>query len=136
MSGLSSLILNRTLARYLAGGVLNTFSGLAVIYLLKWLTESGDVQANLCGYAAGLILSFAVNAKWTFEYDGPILRAVGRFFVVIGIAYIANLAVVLASIHILGINTYFAQALGVLPYVAIGYLGSKFFAFRKSDYRH
>lgn len=131
MFGPQSLTLSKSLARYLVAGLLNTFSGLVVIYLLKWLAGSGDILANACGYAAGLILSFLVNSKWTFDYDGPVLFAARRFFLVMCIAYIANLTIVLVSIHTFEMNSYIAQAIGVLPYVAIGYLGSKLFAFRR-----
>jgi len=46
-------------------------------------------------------------------------------------AYLANLAVVLQAVHGLGLNPYYAQAIGVAPYTAVGYLGSKFFVFRR-----
>jgi hypothetical protein len=43
----------------------------------------------------------------------------------------ANLVTVLVSINNLGMNSYFSQSLGIIPYTFIGYLGSRFFAFKK-----
>jgi hypothetical protein len=52
---------------------------------------------------------------------------------VVSLAYAVNLTVVICSITEFGINPYIAQALGMIPYAAIGYLGSCYFAFQKKS---
>ena len=115
--------------RYLLIGVANTFTGLSVIYLAKWLFGLDDVIANMLGYGVGLMLSFTLNKHWTFRHIGPTVPAIKRFLLVVGVAYMANLVAVMYSINSLALNSYLAQALGVIPYTVIGYLGSRFYAF-------
>ena len=116
---------------FLLVGVANTLVGLSVIYLIKWLGAAGDTIANACGYVFGLLVSFILNRNWTFRHSGTVLPAAIRFLMVFAIAYAANLGVVLILIHQVGVNGYFAQLLGVPPYTALFYLGSRYFAFRR-----
>lgn len=121
-----------SLVGFLLVGVANTLVGLSAIYLIKWLGAVGDMFANAFGYAIGLMVSFTLNRNWTFRHSGAVLPAAIRFLMVFAIAYLANLGVVLGLIHQFGINGYLAQPLGVPPYTAIFYLGSRHFAFRKA----
>lgn len=114
--------------RYLIVGALNTGLGLLVIFGCKWVVGLDDIPANMIGYGSGVVFSFVLNAKWTFGYDGPRLTAFLRFISVLLVAYLANLFTVVNAID-LGVNSYLAQTLGVVPYVIIGYLGSRLFAF-------
>jgi glycosyltransferase involved in cell wall biosynthesis len=49
---------------------------------------------------------------------------------VLAVAYVANLVTVLKTNSNFDLNPYIAQALGVIPYTVIGFLGSRYFAFR------
>jgi putative flippase GtrA len=118
------------IARFLAVGVFNTVVGLAAIYLCKGLLGTGDVVSNVVGYAVGLANSFAWNRRWTFGHSGAVLPAAARFVIVFLIAYLLNLATVMAAIHMYAVNSYVAQAIGIAPYTAFFYLGSRWFAFR------
>lgn len=122
-----------SLVRFLLVGVANTLVGLSTIYLAKWLGGVGDSLANACGYAVGLVVSFVLNRNWTFRHTGAVLPAALRWLMVFVIAYTANLGTVLTLIHEFGINGYLAQALGVPPYTALFYLGSRYFAFRQGS---
>lgn len=129
-----NLVIDSSVSRYLLTGIANTFTGLSIIYLAKWLASMNDIAANALGYGIGLILSFVLNKRWTFQHVGPAYPAIIRFLVVIGAAYVANLIVVITSIDVLQINSYVAQAIGIVPYTVIGYLGSRFFAFSENAY--
>ena len=113
-------------------GVANTLTGLSLIYLCKWQLGFGDVTANSCGYSIGLALSFILNRRWTFRHSGPVLPALVRFLAIFILAYLSNLATVLVAIKSLGVNSYIAQAGGILPYTVIFFFGSRYFAFRPS----
>jgi putative flippase GtrA len=115
--------------RYLATGVLNTLVGLGVIYVSMFFLGLGNAAANALGYSIGVVLSFVINKRWTFRHTGSPLSAFARFVGVVGTAYIANLATVLVLAEGLGVDRYIAQALGIPPYTAVGYLGSRYFAF-------
>jgi putative flippase GtrA len=121
----------REAGRFLSVGVANTVAGLLVIYLAKWLLHLGDVAANASGYSVGLMLSFALNSQWTFDYRGPRLPALIKFLAVILTAYGMNLATVLGAITYFGVNSYVAQAMGIVPYTATAFLASKYLVFRR-----
>jgi putative flippase GtrA len=122
---------DRSALRFGIVGIANTAFGLLVIYAAKGLAGLGDVPANLFGYTAGVLLSFALNSQWSFGYRGRLGPAFLRFLAVLLVAYLANLTVVLGAIDGFGLNTYLAQALGIIPYTVLFYLGSRLFAFRQ-----
>ena len=125
----------REFGRFLAVGVVNTCTGLAVIYAAKWLLQWGDVPANLLGYGVGLAVSFALNSQWTFRYLGAHGPALLRFLAVAAVAYAVNLLTVLLALHALDLNSYLAQALGVPAYTLTSYLLSKYFVFNNDPVR-
>jgi putative flippase GtrA len=121
--------LSSSAVRYGLVGIANTIFGLMMIYFAKFLGV-GDIFANLFGYCCGLILSFRLNSKWTFRYKGHLLSAFYKFCAVILVSYFLNLAVVLTAIHQLSVNSYLAQALGIIPYTIASYVGSRYLVFR------
>ena len=116
--------------KFLSVGLVNTLTGLAVIYLAKWYFHLGNVTANALGYAIGLVLSFILNSRWTFAYRGPNTSAIVKFLLVALFAYCMNLLTVLIAIHLIGLNDYIAQAMGIPPYTLTSYFMSKYFVFR------
>ncbi len=118
--------------RFISVGAVNTLVGLSVIYAAKALLGLGDVPANLLGYGVGLAIGFVLNGSWTFGYRGPRGPALLRFLAVTAVAYGVNLLAVIGAIEALGLNGYVAQALGIPPYAAVSYLGSKYVAFAPS----
>lgn len=125
-------VLDRRAWRFAAVGIANTTLGLALIFGCKAFLGVGDVAANLVGYAIALLMGFALNKHWTFEHRGDTAHAMGRYLLVLVAAYAANLGTVLFAIDLMHLGGYWAQALGVVPYAATGYLGSRFFAFAKT----
>ena len=117
------------LFRFLVVGVANTLFGQGVIWLSMWWLGLGVVPANALGYACGIVLSFFLNRNWTFNHEGSQLPALLRFIAVNAVAYAANLLVVV-TVHRLGVNGYLAQLAGAPFYTAVGYVGSRLFAFR------
>ncbi|MGQ0593983.1 MAG: GtrA family protein [Gammaproteobacteria bacterium] len=118
------------LARFLSVGAVNGVVGLSVIYACKRLLGLGDIPANASGYAVGLVFSFVLNRHWTFGHTGNTWVAVLRFLAVYAVAYSVNLVCVLFAIRVAGIDGYVSQAIGILPYAAIFYLGSRLYVFR------
>jgi putative flippase GtrA len=113
-------------------GVSNTLFSLSVIYALKWFWSVTDVWANLSGYTLGLMLSFLLNGRWTFQFRGNWARAFGLFIAVFAVAYLSNLAVVMALIDSTSINTYLAHAVGVPLYTILMFTGSRLLVFNNS----
>ena len=119
--------------RFVLVGAANTLIGLLTIYAAKWLLGMGDVVANAVGYAIGLAVSFQMHARFTFRYTGPQLAALVKYVLVIVASYLLNLTTVMTAIHGLHINSYLAQAMGIVPYTLCMYLCSRHFVFVQSD---
>ena len=119
-----------TLIRYLLVGVVNTLVGLGIIYLAMYFLHMDLASSNALGYAIGIMVSFALNKKWTFDSQDHVVYSFLRYLLVLAVAYGANLATVLFANSHFDLNPYLSQALGIVPYTAIGFLGSRFFAFR------
>ena len=130
----ASELLSLQTVRFGLVGVVNTLAGLAVIYLLKWMFSTADLLANLAGYLVGLTIAFWLNGRWTFAFRGPLRSTLWRFAATIGVAYCANLVTVSVALHY-SVNSYIAQAAGVVPYAVVGYCGSKYFVFNARDLR-
>jgi putative flippase GtrA len=131
MSASILTVIDYRLGRFAVVGAANTIAGLALIFACKAFLGLGDVAANFIGYAIALLIGFALNKRWTFDYGGPAAGAFGRYLLVLLVAYLANLCVTLFAIRVMQMNGYLAQAAGVLPYAITGYLGSRFFAFAR-----
>lgn len=124
-------MLDLRFVRFVIVGLANSFVGLLVIYGCKWFLDMGDIPANAIGYGIGIMLGFQLNKRWTFGHNGVFLSTFLRYILVLAFAYAVNLTVVLYGIEQLNLNSYLAQALGIVPYTLVGYLGSHFFVFNK-----
>lgn len=118
--------------RFLIVGCVNTFACFAVIFGVKILFGLGDIVANVLGYVVGLVVSFLLNRRWTFQHDGPVMPVVVRFVCVFAIAYVTNLGTVLTLIEWGGVNSYMAQAYGGIVYTATFFFLSRVYAFRSA----
>jgi len=112
-------------------GAANTALGLLIIWTGKAL-GLGDVVANAVGYFIGIIVSFMLNKRWTFGFQGEAAVALLRFIGIFVVAYAANLGTVLGCIRITSIDPFWCQAFGILPYTAVLYVGSRWYVFRHS----
>lgn len=115
--------------RFCLVGLVNTAVGLSLIYASKYGLGFGDVPANLVGYIIGLMVSFTLNSRFTFRYEGPLWPAVLRFVITFAISYMANITTVLALRDGAGVNADLAHAIAVVPYTTTFYLLSRFMVF-------
>ena len=107
------------LSRYAVVGVLNTAVGLSLIYaamLIGW----GDIISNFVGCA---------NGAWTFRSRLSGARA-AKYALLMTLAYLLNVAVMVASRDVLGVDRYVSQLFGVMAYTALGFVGSRVYVFR------
>jgi len=116
-------------AKFVAVGVFNTTIGLACIFAAKAFLGWGDLAANVSGYAVGLATSFMLNRTWTFRDRGRVSPALLRFLGAFLLAYLANLATVFALRDLVGVDSYVAQALGIVPYTGLFFMVSRALVF-------
>jgi len=118
------------LVKYGLVGVVNTTAGLAVIYAAMALLGLSPALSNALGFAAGFLLSYALNKKWTFNSAAPTHRSFALFACVVAVGYALNLSTVMTLIHIFAVNPFIAQLGGVAVYAATVFLGSRYAAFK------
>ncbi|MBO9516502.1 MAG: GtrA family protein [Porphyrobacter sp.] len=119
------------LGKFALVGLVNTAISLLVIALLL-RAGFGDYPANIAGYACGLVNSFAMNRRFTFQRAGTAsVSEASRFLLAVGISYAANLAV-LALARALGLSgSLFAHLPAMAIYTVTFYLISSCYVFRE-----
>ncbi|MDJ0896179.1 MAG: GtrA family protein, partial [Alphaproteobacteria bacterium] len=110
-------------ARFGIIGVLNTVVGYSVI-VAALAVGLGDVPANAMGYAVGLSLSYTLNRRWTFRWQGAdTTGSLARFLLVFGLAYGANLIVILGFRSLGVFENPLTHLVGMCVYSVVFYLG-------------
>ncbi len=120
------------IVRFASVGVLNTAFGYTVILFALWL-GNGDVVSNLIGYAAGLVLSFGLNNRWTFgNKQNASPSVIARYVATFLVAYAVNLGIVLAARSTGLMDGPMIHLLGIGAYTILFYLGSVYFVFAEN----
>lgn len=114
-------------AAYAAIGLVNTGITAALIFSLMASGVSA-LAANAVGYGAGLICSYFLNSRLTFKVDAGAASLV-RFLLAAGVAYLANLLVVILTIKVTD-APHIAQIAGMPVYTVVGYFLNKYWAMR------
>lgn len=117
------------IARFGAVGLLNTVVGYAAL-IAALFAGLGDIGANLLGFAVGLATGFVLNSRWTFDTGNALTgdRLV-RYLAAFAVAYLVNLAVVLAARTVLGPENPLSHLAGLTVYIGIFYAISRTYVF-------
>lgn len=111
-------------------GVANTVVGVSVIAIAHVLGAS-PVLANVFGYGAGLVVSFSLNSRITFQRRIVDRYAFARFLCAFAIAFLANIAVVLVVTAALQQHRLLASLAGVPLYTVVFYVLCERWVFRR-----
>ncbi|GGH57932.1 hypothetical protein GVY41_12945 [Frigidibacter albus] len=115
-------------SRYAVTGAANTCLGFTIIVLLHKVVGIGLVAANLAGFAAGFALSFLLNRRWTFGWNGSTRAVLPRFAALVLVAFLLNLAIT-AGLEQQGLPYGAAQACGVIFYSVFMFIGLRHVVF-------
>lgn len=126
------LIPSKKLLRYGIVGVVNTVVSMVIILTLHKGLGLGLVLSNAIGYTIGLVQSFFLNRRWTFEHTGAALRAIVIYGIVVLVSFVASMIMIIVLIA-LGIDYFIGQSAGVVTYSTIAFLGLRNLAFRTPD---
>lgn len=116
------------IGRYAGIGVLNTFVGFSVIFLLMGLGAS-PVIANAGGYLVGLIMGFFVAKKTVFRSEGHVTAEGVRYLAAFLASFVINLLVLQCALALLRMNAIFAQFLAAATFTTIMYLLTRWLVF-------
>ncbi|NRQ16627.1 GtrA family protein [Ensifer sesbaniae] len=113
--------------RFVVVGLANTGLGYAII-LAGLFAGLGDILANTLGYAGGLVISFALNSRWTFR-TSPSYANFARYLAVFLVCFSANLAIVLAAREMGFVDDPLVHLVGISAYTILFYVGAARFVF-------
>lgn len=116
------------LVRYGATGLVNTAIGLAVTFTLHLGAGVGLVGANAAGYAVGWGVSFALNRGWTFRHDGPVLRGMLSYAILVLLAFVVTMLAIKGLLFI-GLPYAVAQVASVPVYSVVVFTGARHVVF-------
>lgn len=112
-------------------GAVNTSIDFIVYALFTWFNVN-YILAQCISYSAGVLNSYMMNRKWTFEQNGK--RSNREFFTFIGV----NLTTLVITSFLLtllykwlGISLLLSKLLVTAVSVGINYIGTKQFVFSK-----
>ena len=110
-------------------GLINTLIGYAVILFVGLVLGTDAYFANACGYAVGLLISFALNRRYTFSSRQAILPGLARFLAAFAPSYALNLAVLYLGVQWLTLPEALAQAAAITTYTLVFFLLCRFIVF-------
>ena len=116
--------------RFVTVGVFNTILGYCVIFACMYLAKMSPERSNITGYAVGLIASYVLNRRFTFNSKQNRRSEIVRFLAVFAVAYTLNFAVLVILIHRLGLHEGASQVLAGLVYVVASFVMNKHYVFK------
>lgn len=115
--------------RFAAVGCLNTLISYAVYCILLYLNCSWVIASPL-SYVAGMLNSFVMNKKWTFQDKGEITARQISFFILCNF-FIWLISYIILSIAVIFLNysAYIGQLLAIVFSLMANYLGNRWLFF-------
>ena len=120
----------RQAARFAAVGGAATATHLCVGLLLAENLGLAPFWANLCAFAAAVLVSYSGNLVWTFGMASEGLGRLPRFAALALCGLAVNQAIVFAAVTMAGWNYRVALAIVLLAVPTLTYLGSRQWVFR------
>ena len=116
--------------RFLAVGAGATL----IQYFVLWLGVTFDLApaavSSAVGYLLGSVLNYLLNYFFTFESNQPHLQTASKFYVLVGIGWCINTALMGLLVHHLSWNIWLAQIVTTGICLIWNFAGSKWWAFR------
>lgn len=129
-------IIDKTLLRFLAVGVLNTLLGMAIMFGLYNLAGVSYWLSTAANYILVSIFSFFVNRRFTFRHQGNLAAGGVRFTINIAVCYLLayGAAKPMAAAALAGYGTALrenaAMLAGMCMFTGLNYAGQRWFVFR------
>lgn len=114
--------------RFCAVGLCNTLLSLGIVWSAMHWSGLSATDANMAGYAIGILASFGLNRRWTFGATTATPEMLIRWAIICAAGYCVNL-LALTLLIAAGMNGYLAQLPAMAAYTIVCYLGSKHYVF-------
>ena len=123
-------MIDGALVRYVAVGLANTTLGYGVILLLQLGFELHPMFANAGGFAAGWVLSYVLNRRYTFRSTRSHIEGLPAYAASALLCYSINAAVLYGALNWVRMPALAAQALAMASYTVSFYLLSRYVVFK------
>ena len=126
-------------------GCINTLVGTSLMFFFYNVLHMGYWGSSAPAYIIGTVVSYFLNKNYTFSYKKKDKKSILRFIAVQVVAYsVAYLVARPLVVYTFGLFNdsfglemrhieQFALLVGMGFFVVLGYLGQRFFAFRKTE---
>jgi putative flippase GtrA len=131
------MLVNRTFFRFVLVGVINTVTGLLIMFSLYNLAGLGYWLSSAANYLLTSVLSFFLNKYFTFRVQHYSVAMVLAFILTIVCSYILAYSIAKPVVHaLLGgyrfeIRDNVSLFAGMCVFTLLNYMGQRFIAFRK-----
>lgn len=119
----------RQVARFAVVGVIATAVHYGVLIALVEFGHAKPVLATTIGYCVGIVVSYALNRRFTFASDAPVASSFAKFALLYGIGMVLNGAIVGGLIGA-GAHYLVAQVTATAIVLVWNFLGARYVAFR------
>lgn len=139
MKNLLSKFLDKTFLRFIIVGVINTLFGTAIMFVFYNVFGLSYWLSSASNYFFGSILSYFLNKYFTFRYKKRDWKVVWRFVLNISACYLIAYGAAKPLVRALlsgasaTIQENVAMLCGMCLFVALNYLGQRFFAFKSEE---
>jgi putative flippase GtrA len=123
----------KQLTRFLAVGLFNSVLGYIVIFGFMYIVKISPEISNVAGYAVGLVTSYILNRKYTFNSKQNQPNEIVRFLSVFVVAYASNFVILIILIHRVGVHEGASQILAGLIYVIASFIMNKYYVFKSPN---
>ena len=126
-----------SMLRFLLVGVVNTLVGAGIMFLLYNLAGCSYWLSSAANYIVGGVVSYFLNKYYTFRYKKRDWKVIARFALNIAACYLIAygiakpLIAALMSGFGMTVQENAAMLCGMVLFVALNYLGQRFFAFKE-----
>lgn len=115
-------------------GLLNTLVHYLTFIILFKLAGIHMLVASSIGYMLGIINSFFLNRKWTFQVKGNNWRVEAfKFFVVNAFSLAINLLLLETLVKYLYLRPELSQILAIAGSLVVNFWGNKMWTFKHKD---
>lgn len=121
--------LARQLARFVAVGAVATVVHYSILIALVELAGLQPVLSTTAGYAAGTVVSYVLNRRYTFKSNAPHRSSFPKFVALNVIGMLLNGAI-LGALVAAGVWYLLAQMIATGLVLFWNFFGARFFAFR------
>lgn len=128
-------IIDKTMSKFIIVGIINTLVGMAIMFGLYNLAGCSYWVSTASNYILVSILSFVLNKKFTFNYQGNTMKSGLRFALTIGGCYLLAYGIAKPWVMTVlegqpkSIQENAAMLIGMVLFTGFNYVGQRWFVF-------